>query len=176
MTKQRQIVRLLIIIVAFVGVGFGARELYYFRSMERSSVMVKVKIPDLIHNSPLIVRGVVQQSIGTDRYHDPAGELVVGTRWRVDISESLKGNMSDSIIVRTLGGRYGLTVLWVEDEVVFSEGETVLLFLEPDPSGKDYRVVDNYQGHFTIQDDQAIQQESGERKSLSEFDALIKAE
>ena len=174
MTRQRQIIRLFIIGVATIGLAFGVRELYYFRSMQVSRVMAKVELPELIQNSPLIVKGTVEKSIGTARYSDPSGELVVGTRWQVTVNELLKGQAPDSIVVRTLGGRYGLTVMWMEDEVEFTDGETSILFLEPDPSGQDYRVVDMYQGHYRIQNDQVIQQESGETKLLSELEAMIK--
>lgn len=173
MTIRHKIIRWLIITVAILGLGLGARELYYFRTIRQANLMVEVELPELIQRAPLIIRGNVEKSIGTSRYSDPAGELVVGTRWRVTVNEILKGQAPDSIIVRTLGGRYGLTVMWMEDEVEFTDGEKSILFLEPDPSGQDYRVVDNYQGHYRIQGDQAIQQESNEAKSIDELRSLI---
>ncbi|MFH2097398.1 MAG: hypothetical protein ABII24_02545 [bacterium] len=173
MTNQRKILRILIITVVTIGLSMGIRELFYFQSIHRSSLMVKMELPELIESSAVIVRGTVTDTIGTSRYYDDAGELVVGTRWKLVETESLKGDAPESLIVRTLGGRSGLTEMLVEDEVEFTPGETALVFLEIDPDSEDYRVVGNFQGHFTIQGDLAVQQETGEQKPLSEFISLI---
>ena len=175
MTNQRKILRILIIAVATIGLSLGIRELFYLQSIHRSSLMVKMELPELIESSAVIVKGTVTDSIGTSRYYDDAGELVVGTRWNLEVTESLKGNAPESLTVRTLGGRYGLTEMWVEDEVEFVPGETTLVFLEIDPDSEDYRVIGNFQGHFTIQGDLAIQQESNESTPLAELVSQIQS-
>lgn len=174
MTHKKQILRLFILAALTVGLAFGGRELFYFQSIERHPLMVQVPLSQLIGDAELIVRGTVEKSIGTSRYRDQLGELTVGTRWKVTVVETMKGMAPDELIVRTLGGRYGLTELWVEDEVEFTPGEEAILFLERDPESSDFRVGALYQGHYTVQNDTAVQQESGTSIPIAEMQSHVR--
>jgi len=173
MTKQRQIIRLSIIVIGSAVLFFGGRELYYLRSIERYPLMIEMDEQTLQKEADLIIRGTVETPIGTTRYIDTTGELTVATRWQVNVVESLKGDSSESIVVRTLGGRYGLTELWVEDEAAFVSGESVLLYLDRDVDSTEYRVAGMFQGHFIVDDDKLTQQETGKEQSLNDVKAGI---
>lgn len=176
MTTQRQIIRISIIIIGAAVLFFGGRELYYFRSIERYPLMVEMDAQTLQKEADVVIRGTIEKQIGAIRYTDATGELTVATRWQVNVAESLKGYTSESIVVRTLGGRYGLTELWVEDEATFASGESVTLYLDRDADSTEYRVVGMFQGHFTVYGDKLIQQETKKEQSLKDIKASIQAE
>jgi hypothetical protein len=175
MTKRSPVIRFSIIIIATVALAFLVRELFYFREVNMIVSLAKVEQAELIQRSSIIVRGTVEKRAGTIRYWNNQGELGVDTRWKIRVSETLKGNTMGEITVRSDGGRYLLTHISVEPTVQFSAGESVLLFLEPHPEG-DYRAVGSIQGHYTIQEDQAVQQGSGERTPLADLENLVKAQ
>ncbi len=175
MTKRSPVIRFSIIIVVTVALAFFVRELFYFREVNMMILLAKVEQTELIQRSSIIVRGTVEKRAGTIRHWNDQGELGVDTRWKIQVSEVLKGNSTEEITVRSDGGRYLLTHISVEPTVQFSSGESVLLFLEPNPEG-DYRVVGSVQGHFTISGDQAVQQETDEARPLAELEALIRTQ
>jgi len=176
MTTQRQIIRISIIIIGAAVLFFGGRELYYFRSIERYPLMVEMDAQTLQKEADVVIRGTIERQIGTVRYTDATGELTVATRWQVNVAEFLEGHTSELIVVRTLGGRYGLTELWVEDEATFTSGESVTLYLDRDADSTEYRVVGMFQGHFTVDGDKLIQQETKKEQSLKDVKASIQAE
>ncbi|MFH0951842.1 MAG: hypothetical protein V1838_01500 [Patescibacteria group bacterium] len=176
MTKQRQIIRLSIIIISAIALFFGGRELYYFRSIQRYPLVVEMDWPTLVKEADVIIRGTVEKSIGTSRYTDDSDELTVATRWKINVTESIKGDAPTLLIVRTLGGRYGLTEFWAEDEATFTPGEEVLLYLDRDADGADYRVVGMFQGHFTVRGEKLIQQETGTKQPLKEVQNFTQVE
>ena len=154
MTTKKQVIRLVIIAVVLVGAFFGGRELYYARHITQNSIQVKLESADLTKQSSGIIQGTVEKKLSTKRFTDASGELMVNTLWQVKIDETYKGTFSQSLVVETPGGRYGLTEVVVEDAPTLAVGEKVLLYLQPIESSSDYQLTGQFQGHFTVTKDE----------------------
>ncbi|MEO8378943.1 MAG: PKD domain-containing protein [Acidobacteriota bacterium] len=95
----------------------------------------------LIEKSPVIIQGTVLTSTPVD--HD-------GTIWTdtvITVSRTIKGSVTDAITVHEPGGIIGERITKVFGTPDFTEGENVLLFLNP-ARGGGYRVVDLFVGKF----------------------------
>ncbi|MFA5069675.1 MAG: hypothetical protein WC528_00080 [Patescibacteria group bacterium] len=178
MTAKKQVIRVVIIVVVLVAVFFGGRELYYAKHITRQSLMVKLTAEELVRDSNIIMQGTVTKSLGTKRYADENGEIMVSTRWQVKVDKQYKGENFGTVIVQTPGGRYGLTEVIVEDAAVLTPEEKVLLYLSQAEDEGEYRVVGELQGKFEVSEDTAgnvtfIQQGTDEIKTPDKLQTEI---
>jgi len=87
----------------------------------------------------------------------PEGSLIF-TDAEIDVQETLKGECSKKVIVRTLGGQAGDLVMVVSHEPHFRVGETVVLFLAPSPFGQGrYGVCGAVRGKMTVVDGKILE-------------------
>lgn len=103
-----------------------------------------IVMPDdaqLIGKSPVIVEGTVLSTAAAE----VDGRIYTDTV--VAVSRALKGAVAETITVRELGGVAGERFTKVFGTPEFTEGERVLLFLEPNPRGG-YRTMDLFVGKF----------------------------
>lgn len=104
----------------------------------------RLSFDELVLKAQTIVEGSV---IDAQTYRSPDGKLIF-TRYTVNVEESLKGSPAKTVIVTTVGGRIGNTVLHVSGMPVFQSGERAVLFLEQ--AGAYTTVVGLNQGRFTL--------------------------
>lgn len=95
----------------------------------------------LVDKSPVIVSGTVLSTTPVER------DGAIWTETRVAVARALKGQTEAIITVREIGGAEGERITRVFGAPEFTEGERVLLFLEPSPRGG-YRVMDLFAGKF----------------------------
>ena len=118
----------------------------------------------------------LQQAQADNRYGITADTIVQPLHY-------LYGNTESNVAIRTVGGRIGNQVVWVEDQPEFSLGEEVLLFLKPvDYSVSQtavgmqpidyYEVVGLIQGKLAYLEGEALSFD-GMQLSLAELEAKI---
>ena len=108
----------------------------------RATTIIPFTDGALVDKAPIIVTGHVEGKL-------PNTTEWAITDWLVTVESVLKGTVHDgAIVIRTLGGEEpsGET-LKIFGAPTFRSGETVLLFLRPDPDGN-YRVFQFAQGAF----------------------------
>ena len=76
------------------------------------------------------------------------GDRIV-TTVELKVSENLKGNSPETVVVQHLGGRVGDLVMWVSHEPRFRVGENVVLFLSPAEDGP-LAVCGGFRGKLTV--------------------------
>jgi len=96
----------------------------------------------LIDKSPVIVSGTVLSNMPVERDGN------IWTVTRVAVTRAIKGSTEATITIHELGGVQGDRITKIFGAPEFTEGERVLLFLEPASHG-DYRVMDLFVGKFS---------------------------
>jgi hypothetical protein len=129
-----------------------------------SGLMIKVPLSALTAGAETIVLGRVVEV----RCSWSLDNSLIVTLTTIEVQESMKGRLSSRrLVVQTEGGRVGDLSLAVSDEPVFTDGETVLLFLKPLPesySGANsvlsltspdpvYRMLEKAQGKYSVDAD-----------------------
>ncbi|HLH31740.1 MAG TPA: hypothetical protein VKY31_11095 [Terriglobia bacterium] len=104
----------------------------------------RLSFDELVTKSHAIVQGNV---VSTSTYRSADGKLIF-TSYTIDVQESLKGSPGKTVVLTTIGGRIGNTILHVSGMPVFQPGENAVLFLEQ--SGEYTTVVGLNQGKFAI--------------------------
>jgi hypothetical protein len=178
MTTTHQLKRLSILAAVAAVLAFGGRELYYARNVHTSALVIPLSDEQIATAASAVVQGTVARRIGSYRDTDATGELTVYTRWLIQPDRVLKGPMIRSVVVRTEGGRVGLTSVVAEDAAEFSVGDRVFLFLEPSPNSSDLRVVGMFQGFNAVTQeadgtDTATQQGTDRVRPIKDLEALI---
>ncbi len=153
-----------------------------FNVQAQSTTGGQISISDLSSRSDMIVIGRVV-SIQSEWN---AARTNIYTKVDVNVDEVLKGSLSSgNLIVYQLGGQVGDIGEIVAGSPEFRPGELVLLFLSQTKDAK-LRVVDLFQGKFTIEHDPASGVEIAVRRvpgirqpldkiSLEEAKKLIRA-
>lgn len=108
----------------------------------------RLSFDDLVAKAQSIVEGSVSN---TQTFRSSDGKLIL-TNYTIQVEESLKGSNKKTIILTTIGGRIGNTVLHVSGMPVFQTGEKAVLFLEQ--AGTYTTVVGLNQGKFTVSNGQ----------------------
>lgn len=170
--------RITLYVIVGAIVGLAVVELPHAKRYTQHGLVERVDVPTMTKDADLAVIGVVKKRLGTTRQTDATGEDMVYTRWLIQPDRTIKGRASASVIVRTMGGRYGLTVVDVEDQPTFEVGEKVMLFLQSYPGwSSDYRVVGEFQGKFTLNGSgtgaKAVQAETDKQYSLGELEQAV---
>jgi hypothetical protein len=134
-----------------------------------SALFVELPFEELVDLSDWIITGTVT---GQENKWD-ASHTNINTLVTIAVSEWVKGKPfstssegkqssdplspghNDNVVITVPGGRVGDVAQWVEDTPVFSNGEQVLLLLQPSPEGT-VEVVSGIQGKFTIVNGNAV--------------------
>jgi hypothetical protein len=111
-------------------------------------------IPDLAKASDLVV-------VGTVGNHDQfAADKLLFTDFTVNVVSVVKGDVGPSIVVMQTGGIDSQGRLHeIDDDPMFADGATYLLFLRKDPNSAKYYVAGGPDGRFLV--------EAGQIRSLS---------
>ena len=113
-----------------------------FLPVASATTIVMPTDEQLIVKSPVIIEGTVVSSV----------PVQIGTRiWtetQVNVERSIKGDASDTVTIREIGGVLGDHFTKIFGAPEYSAGERVLLFLTPTPRG-DYQTTDLFLGKFT---------------------------
>jgi len=179
---KKIIIRLSIITLVGVIALLAILELPHAGRSTSHGIVAKMELPDLTREADEILIGKVIKKINTFRETGVDGQEMVYTRWLIEPTKKLKGQGQQPIIVRVMGGRYGLTIVEAEDAPSFSVGEKVLVFLSPLPdTTNEYWIRGEFQGKFKIDKssdnvETAIQQESEKMIILNDLEKEIKAD
>ncbi|PYS56139.1 MAG: hypothetical protein DMG13_01270 [Acidobacteria bacterium] len=115
----------------------------------------RLSLDDLVSKSRSIVIGHVLESrtFWTDDHK------LIMTAYTVQVQENIKGNTPQIIVITTIGGQVGNTVLHVAGMPMFENGESAVLFLEQ--SGAYTTVVGLNQGKFPVSNGEVSNTVSG---------------
>ena len=114
----------------------------------KATVMTEVSLDDMVRGADAIVRGTVTRTgvrmqIEDDRLEPySVSELAVG--------EWLAGPGDDRVVVRERGGEWQGGGHWIDGTPRYRVGEEVLLFLQRNPSGRDFHTYAMAQGKFVV--------------------------
>ena len=108
----------------------------------RATTIVMPTDEQLIAKSPVIVSGTVLSTSTVER------DGAIWTEASISVARVLKGSADMTITVREMGGALGERITKLYGTPEFSQGEHVLLFLEPSPRGG-YRTMDLYVGKLS---------------------------
>ena len=122
-----------------------------------TALMLEMSPTELTQQAEAIVRGKVKDMKSE---WDPERKFI-WTLVTISVSHSVKGNNPEKhdVVVKIPGGEVGDIGQKTEDTPIFTTGEEVLLFLQPEvyQSKKVFRVTGNFQGKHTIKDNMLIE-------------------
>jgi hypothetical protein len=179
MTRKKQIIRIAIITLVLLTIFIGGREIYFARMITINSIQIEMNGIDLVKNSESIIIGTVEKMIGSKRYFDETGELMVDTQWQVAVIKDYKNLISGNIIINVPGGRYSLTEVIVEDAPNLIEYEKVLLYIKSSKTKGEYEIVGQFQGKYSVIADKSgleifVQDQTNIRKTNLELENELK--
>jgi len=121
------------------------------------ALMLEMSTPELTQQAEAVVRGQVKDMKSE---WDPERRFI-WTLVTISVSHSIKGNSPEKqeVVVKIPGGEVGDIGQKTEDAPIFTTGEEVLLFLQPEVyrEKKVFRVTGNFQGKHTIKDNMLIE-------------------
>ena len=131
---------------------------FVFLGMDSAmALMLEMSTPELTQQAEAIVRGKVKDMKSE---WDPERRFI-WTLVTISVSHSIKGNSPEKqdVVVKIPGGEVGDIGQKTEDAPIFTTGEEVLLFLQPEVyrEKKVFRVTGNFQGKHTIKDNMLIE-------------------
>jgi len=131
-----------------LAIGLGAGPIEGISSTAHATSLVELSVAQLTDASELIVRGTITE-VWAER--DDRGRI--WTRAQVEITEPLKGDAGDSIIVDQIGGVLHEDAMLVGAAARFSPGEDAIFFLEAQGNGPRFVPVGMFQGKYTVRID-----------------------
>jgi hypothetical protein len=131
---------------------------FVFLGMDSAmALMLEMSTPELTQQAEAVVRGKVKDMKSE---WDPERRFI-WTLVTISVSHSIKGNSPEKqdVVVKIPGGEVGDIGQKTEDAPIFTKGEEVLLFLQPEVyrEKKVFRVTGNFQGKHTIKDNMLIE-------------------
>jgi hypothetical protein len=111
-----------------------------------ATTMLRADLPELARTADSIVHGTVRRV--ESRWSGDGRRIV--TDVEIQVSESLKGQASGSVVVTQPGGRVGDIGQTVSGLASFTPGEEVVLFLER-RGARAFRVAGMAQGKYKVQ-------------------------
>ena len=114
----------------------------------RATVMVEVSLEDMTRGADAIVRGTVTRT-GV-RVQVGEGHAEPYSVTEIAVSEWLSGHGNDHLTVRERGGEWQGGGVWIDGTPHYDAGEEVVLFLERNPNGRDFRTYAMAQGKFEV--------------------------
>lgn len=141
-------VGILVVLSILVGSGY-----YYIQSYPKkiitSSVFPHVDIPELSQTATGIIKGKVVQILPSQKGVRKRDTVpTVYTDVVIKVSETIKGQPQDQVIVRTVGGNAGEglnRLVVIGDDPSFSVGQEVVIFLSKEGDG----FFDLPEGYYT---------------------------
>lgn len=134
------------------------------------ALMLKMSTPELTRQAGVIVRGKV---LDMKSEWDPARRRI-WTLVTISVSHSIKGNGPENqdVVVKIPGGEVGDIGQKTEDAPIFTTGEEVLLFLQPEiyREKEVFRVTGKFQGKYTIKDNMLIEKKMPIETFLNEIE------
>ena len=115
----------------------------------------RLSFDELVSKAHSIVVGQVRDA---RTFWTADGKLIL-TSYTLQVRESMKGTVPSTVVVTTIGGRIGNTVLHVSGMPAFETGETAVVFLEQ--SGAYSTVLGLGQGKFLVSNDQVSNSVNG---------------
>jgi hypothetical protein len=115
----------------------------------------RLSLDELVSRSHSIVQGDI---LSSNTYRSADGKLIL-TSYTVQVEDTLKGSAAGTVMVTTIGGQIGNTVLHVSGMPVFQTGEKAVLFLEQ--TGKYTTVFGLNQGKFAVSNGQVSNSMAG---------------
>jgi len=117
-----------------------------------AATVVPLSLSDLVAQSDLAIEGKIGS--GAPDWSGPAGASMIFTYWEVEVTETLKGTVTASLLVRTPGGTKDGRSLEVPGAPSFHPDQRLILFLkktEESRSGQPvYEVLGWQQGALDI--------------------------
>jgi hypothetical protein len=141
-----------------------------------SGLIVQLSMSDLVKTSDLIVRGDVikTESHWGSLSWDPNSRIIL-TRTTLQISESYKGLADkNEITIETEGGEIGEVGLLVEDMPRFVPNEEVIVFLSAQDSKGIRRVVNLYNGKYSLSEGKILEQNEPINQFVNKIKQTVK--
>lgn len=108
-------------------------------------------------------------------YQRDTAQGYICTLVTISVENTIKGSqVSDSIVIKMLGGEVDGLRLWVEDTPNFQVSERVFLFLEQGDVNT-FRVCGWHQGKFTVQDTRVVETNMPLRQFTSQVTDIMRA-
>jgi len=116
--------------------------------LTNATIVELISVAELAEKSSLVVMGVAAQK----QSYYTADSTMILTNVHVKITDKIRGECDDEIIVVLEGGTVGETTTFVLGGPVFSIGKEVLLCIEKIKDTNKYRIFGFNQGKFDIKD------------------------
>lgn len=151
---------------------------------EVEGILPDYSIADLISNSELIVTGTVTKILPTEKGKRPSGKLeFLYTDVIITIDTCLYGDKDlKEVLVRVWGGEFENLNEIYNCEPIFRLNESTLVFLAEfsevisvteETSAPYYRVTGSLLGKFSLDDNSAIQQKTGQKYTIEQIQNKI---
>lgn len=114
----------------------------------RATVMVEVSLDDMVRGADAIVRGTITRTGVRMQIED--GHMEPYSVSEVAVDEWLSGPGDDHVTVRERGGEWQGAGHFIDGTPHYRVGEEVILFLERNPSGRDFCTYAMAQGKFIV--------------------------
>jgi hypothetical protein len=124
-------------------------------AFSQATTVERLNLDDMVKKAHKIVVGKVSKS---RTYWSGNGKLIL-TTYTMEVEEAVKGPVSQTLEVTTIGGRIGDLTLHVSGMPSFVNGESAVVFVEE--SGTFSTVVGLDQGKFTVTNGEVSNSVSG---------------
>jgi len=128
-----------------------------------ATTLSTLSVDQMTDASDLVVRGTI-----TEIWTDKDSNGYIWTRAQLNVTDSLKGDAGDQLVISQLGGQYMNDAAWIEGAARFSIGEEGLFFLTTNKDGTRLSPVGMWQGKYTVRIDPDSGKEIGVRFVLSQ--------
>jgi hypothetical protein len=120
-----------------------------------ATTVVRLSLDDMIEKAQSIVHGRVR---GRNTQWSSNGKLIL-TTYTIDVEETIKGPVSKSVELTSIGGKLGDLTLYVAGMPSFDTGEEAVVFIEK--SGGYSVVVGLSQGKFSVKNGEVANSVAG---------------
>ena len=117
--KMRENVNIFLISAIFIG-------FFFLTTIPVAATMIQLTTEDLVNSSDVIIIGEAGDVVSYWAEND----TIILTSTAIAVNSTLKGNVSENLIITTRGGSVDDICLWVEDEPIFISGYKYGLFLK----------------------------------------------
>jgi hypothetical protein len=119
-------------------------------TLSYATTVQRLGLEDLVKKAHTIIVG----KVGNSRTYWSADKKLILTNYTIQVDESIKGRVSRSVEVTTIGGKIGDLELMVSGMPSFVAGENAVVFIET--SGAYEIVVGLGQGKFTVTNGEVV--------------------
>ncbi len=111
-----------------------------------ASTFIHMSPAELVAQADALIQGRV---VDINSFWSESGRLIV-TEARVAVDETIFGEASSTVTVRTFGGKVGDIQVEAHGFPSFEKGEHVLLYVQTEPEDGSLRVLGYQQGQFRV--------------------------